>query len=107
MNIGKLYKIKDGKLEDWRTWCQKLQLGLRGQATATLSEEAVLFEVFTNFQLLNTWYALGLTIEDSSKIVGKPDMSNPINIEHRRIKKDCLEPVTESELGYWLSVYGS
>ncbi len=103
MNIGKLYKIKKDKLDDWKTWCHRLQIDLRDQAVATLSQEGVLFEVFTNFEMFGNWYALGLTINDpSSEIFHISDLSNPINIEHRRVKKDCLEPAGESELGYWL-----
>ncbi|MBL7488395.1 hypothetical protein I6A60_07185 [Frankia sp. AgB1.9] len=98
-----LYKVKKGKLDQWLAWCETVDTSRRQEAAATLDEEGLEYEFFTTFKLSNGWYAMGASINDSSKGGGEVDRARPINREHAFQKRDCLEPVHRGDFSYFLA----
>ena len=79
-----LFKIKEGKGEQWEAWCVELQRR-SGEASQTLQQENSSKEMCIRYGE----YVLGV-----SEYFGDPkptDMTNPLNIEHRRQREECLE----------------
>lgn len=94
MYFGRLYKIKDGKLEKIRDWFNKLNTDLRDEAIATFSHEGVQREVFALFKGSNKeYYVVGLN--EASGIPKQGDPSVQINQEHAAIKLECLEAISD------------
>lgn len=87
-----LFKIKEGKREDWRNWCTEL-MRRKNEALKTLKQENSSREIC----ILHGDYVFGI-----SEYFAEPqptDMSIELNIEHRQRLRDCLEKV-EHEITY-------
>lgn len=96
-----LFRIKEGRLNQWNEWCLRLNTQLSTQAAETLVYENILSEAFFNFELEESWYSLGVSFaEDSHE---RPPQENlAINIEHKKQKQECLEFVTRGTAAYSL-----
>lgn len=92
-----LFRVKPGKLDQWKAWCEKLQTTLYSQAIETLTEEKLRQEV-----------AILLTIDDEYYVVGcmegknyvAPNAARDINREHQRHKSECLDKVSQADILY-------
>jgi hypothetical protein len=95
-----IFRIKDGKLNQWTEWCQQINEALRDRAEATLKDEGILYEFFITFEINGSHYTLGAEITPNGTDPKTADSTNPINEEHRRMKKDCLELVAKGDFAY-------
>ena len=84
----KLFRIKPGKKELLLAWGRRLQED--PEALETLREEGISFEGFFFFHFNGEDYAIG--ISDNPNPL--PASNRPINQEHKRVLKECLESVT-------------
>lgn len=85
--MTKYFKVKDGKLDLWRSWCSLLSTTLKEQAIATLREENCLME---RMVLLDSGLILAEGEYSGEK---KPaDMTVPLNVVHRELFLECLDP---------------
>ncbi len=94
---ARVYKIQSGKLEQWKSWCEKLNTSLRDEAKSTIKEEGGTFESVLVFSLGDDWYTVGI-----SDAVKSGNMDRAINQEHQRQKKECLESGVSVEVFYSL-----
>jgi hypothetical protein len=85
---GNLFKIKEGKIDIWKEWCNELNTSLRNDAIATLKEEGNVQEVFVVFELNGDFYTIGLAEGQNL-----PATNKEINIKHKAISKECLEKI--------------
>jgi hypothetical protein len=89
-----LWKIKAGKLDVFRDWMNQLKDVRREEALATFGHESITREVFVLFSdSEGNHYVLGFN--EASISPKSPDLSIPINVEHKKIKEECLEPITD------------
>ncbi|HET8574891.1 MAG TPA: DUF6176 family protein [Candidatus Paceibacterota bacterium] len=92
----KIFKIKEGKLEQWKQWCKELETSRRGEAIETLRDEGVTREGCLLFQIGTDNYVVGFA-------EGNPHPSDPtlsINQEHKRHREECLESVVSTQVLY-------
>lgn len=85
-----LYKIKEGKLDQWNDWYLKLTTIHKEEALKTLEEENITLEAFITFEIDNNFYTLGFNITKKGGAKSS-NKENPLNIEHNKNKKECLE----------------
>ncbi|MBI4090202.1 MAG: hypothetical protein HY421_02250 [Candidatus Kerfeldbacteria bacterium] len=97
-----IYRIKPRKLKTWRAWCHALDTRLRANALHTLKEEKSTIEFFINFKIGQNWYALGSQIG----MLKPSNVKREINRKHRKIRLECLEPISRAEYGYFLQLRG-
>jgi hypothetical protein len=94
MNFSKLFKVKEGKLGDLKEWFDVLSGDRTEEARATFEYENVTREVFVLFVGYDGKnYVIGC-----NEVNGEPKSGNPevkINQEHNRVKKECLESISE------------
>jgi len=93
---GNFFKIKEGKLEAWKKWCEELSGPLREEAT--LKEEKVSREAFIHFKIDDHDYVIGLG--DGEAL---PATLKEINLRHKAISRECLEYVGKVSNLYDLS----
>jgi hypothetical protein len=95
MRFSKIFKVKEGKLDDLKQWFGVLSGERKEEAIATFEYENVSREVFALFQDEDGFhYVVGL-----NEVVGEPKKGDPevkINQEHTKILKDCLEPISDN-----------
>ncbi len=96
-----LFKVKPGKLGQWKAWCEKIQNQLRDEAVKTLLEEGVRQEAAMLFELEGSHYVLGFMDADT---LAPANEAHEINRQHRLQKKECLEKVSRVETLYYLAV---
>jgi hypothetical protein len=93
-----LLKIKENKKDQWKHWCNLLMTTRKKEALESLKKENVLSEECYFLKINDVDYLLGVvTYEGELK---KADMSMPINQEHDKQKKECLEFVDNLEEGF-------
>ena len=81
-------------MDTFKDWMSQLNGPRKEEATATFAYEHVTREVFALFKGSDGHhYVIGLN-EASDLRPGDPDV--PINQEHNAIKRECLEPFSES-----------
>lgn len=91
---GIVIKIKKGKEEVWREWCNKIQNDYADQAIETLKEERCIQELFAIFPLNGAWYTIGMS-------EGECFPSNKeieLNKIHNQKKQECLDPEFKSRI---------
>ena len=103
MLFGKVFKIKEGKLDAWKAWCRELQTTYAAEGKKTLVEEGVEAEGFLIFIVGEDAYTLGFAYAPQEP---KPaNLENELNVLHRQKKLECLEaPAAGVDGGYFLSV---
>lgn len=93
-----LFKIKEGKFEQWKNWCHLLMTQYKDEAIETLKEEGLSHESFAIFSIDGNYYTLAMVEGDA-----KPtNMERELNQKHRTVKKECLERIDSIEMGYEL-----
>ena len=93
-----LFKIKEGKLEVWKAWCNLLMTTHKEEAIETLKEEGLTYESSLIFSIDGKYYTLAM-IEGEEK---PTNMERELNQKHRAMKKECLEGIETLEIGYEL-----
>ncbi len=87
-----LYKILPGKRDQWLAWCQELETR-KSEVLESLRQENCARE---------TWVVFGeyvvAHVEFLPDGLQKSD-DRPLNLEHRRQRKECLEKIEESSDG--------
>ena len=96
---GNLFKIKEGKVDTWKAWCNELNTTLREDALITIKEEGNTQEVFVIFNLNDEWYTIGLGEGENV-----PATDREINKKHRAISKECLEKIGKVSCLYNLKI---
>ncbi len=96
MYKGNIFKIKKGKLAQWKRWCNLLATKYKKEAIETLKEENVTHEIFLIFSINKQYYTVGMT-----KGEAKPaNMERKLNQKHKIMKKECLKRINSIEIGY-------
>lgn len=91
-------KVKEGKLDLWKEWAEKLEVSLREEALDTLIEEEVTCEFGALINLEGVQYVLGYM---EGEILGA-NMDREINQKHKAMREECLEYVDRAEFLYHL-----
>ena len=97
-----LLKVKEGKLETWREWCNVLENTRREEAKETLLGEKVTEELCVLIDLNGAPHVVGFMEGEMLPA----DMSREINQKHDMMKKECLEYAGEGESLYHLKETG-
>lgn len=84
-----LFKIKEGKLDQWKQWCIELATTKKEEALETLKEEKILIEGFKLFCIGTDYYTIGYAFFNES--IQKANGEKEINIIHKKNKTECLE----------------
>jgi len=95
-----VFKIKEGKTQQWKDWCVKLNTIYRTEAIETLKEEKVTQEAFFFFTINNQDYTMSMV--DGEALPSTT--TRELNIEHRKNYKECLEKVSTVEVLYHLKL---
>jgi Family of unknown function (DUF6176) len=98
----RLFKVKEGKLPQWLTWCEQLSTSLQDEARATIRDEGASHEFSIIFELAGVHYVMGCMLTDAGLEPRPSDSSQAINQEHRRMRQECLEYVGKVDYGYFL-----
>ncbi|MDO8571242.1 MAG: DUF6176 family protein [bacterium] len=85
-----IYKIKEGKLDQWKNWCLKLNSTLRNEAIQTLKEENLTMEGFFLFKINNEHYTVGLSYAEGESSLA---LDSDLNNMHKKMKNECLEKI--------------
>lgn len=96
-----LFKIREGKLDQWKQWCALLATRVE-EARATLQDEHASREYCVLFQVDDTHYVYGTT--EYSADPQDADMTKSLNTEHRAQVQECLERVARGQELYDISV---
>ncbi len=90
-----LFKVKKGKLNQWKQWCNLLMAERKQEALESFKYENVESELCYTFRVGNTDYVLGeISFNGEYK---KSNMDLKINQDHHKNKKECLEYISELE----------
>ncbi len=94
MYFSRIWKIKEGKLDTFKSWMNQLSATRRDEAIATFAHEHITREIFVLFKGNDgNYYVIGLN--EATEFPKQGDPSVPINEEHKAIRQECLEPITE------------
>ncbi len=98
MHFSKLFKIKEEKVEKIRDWFAQLSGLRRAEAIATFGYENITREAFVIFKGTDgNQYVTGFNeITENATEPGPSDKTVSINLEHKAIMRECLEPISES-----------
>lgn len=99
---ARLFRVKEGKLDQWLAWCQRLNGELRDEAAATLKDEGIRDEFFITFEIDRVHYTLGAVLTPNGETPKPADSSVAINAEHKRLKRECLELVGKGDFSYFI-----
>lgn len=95
MHFSKIFRVKAGKLETLKEWFAVLSTERKDEAVATFAYENVTREVFVSFKGNDgEHYVIGCNEVSGVRKQGDPEVK--INQEHNRVKRDCLEPISEN-----------
>ena len=90
-----LLRVKEGKLDTWKTWCVFL-VRHESEILDTLKSENCVRETGILFELEGNYYVYG-----AMEFLGEPkqaDFTVEINRQHRETLRDCLELVSKGEI---------
>lgn len=87
--------MKEGKLDTLKEWFKVLSEERKEEAVATFAYENVEREVFVLFKGNDgESYVIGFNEVNGEHKKGDPDVK--INQEHKRIRLECFEPISEN-----------
>jgi hypothetical protein len=98
MLIGALFKIKENKLETWKSW-ELFLMQNKSQVVDTLIEEKMLMEGSMTFEIEKENYVILFGYHEEPLL---PTTEKEINIKHKATKKECLEYVGKINPGYFV-----
>ena len=94
MYFSRIFKVKEGKLENIKDWFNQLSTSRKEEAVATFQYEGVTREVFVLFKGNDgNHYVIGFN--EALDVPKKSDPSVLINQQHTAIKQECLEPISD------------
>ena len=94
MYLSRIFKVREGKLDKITEWFTLLRTTRSKEAVATFECEGVSREVWALFKGIDgNHYVIGLN--EAEGIPQKGDLSIQINQEHRAMKEECLEPISD------------
>lgn len=97
MYFSRIFKVKEGKLDKLKEWFNILDSERREEAISTFSFEKVTREVFVLFKgNSGDYYVIGLNETEDGNEPGPSDPNVKINIEHKEVKRECLESISEN-----------
>lgn len=96
-----IFRVKEGKVDEWIRWCHRLESDLHDEAMNTLMEERITEEFCALAWIGDTAYVFGFVTGEMLP----PNMARSINVEHKKLKTECLEFVSEAEVMYQFNVY--
>lgn len=95
MQISKIFRVKEGKLDELKKWFSVLGNERKEEAIATFSYENVEREVFVLFKGSDGQdYLIGLNEVNGELKKGDPEVR--INQEHRKVMAECLERISDN-----------
>lgn len=93
---GAIFRVKKGRLDQWRAWCHELETSFREDALDSLRQEQIIQEAAFLFEIEGEYYVLGFMNGE-----GLPaDMTKEVNIKHKQAKEECLERVSDITVLY-------
>jgi|GEM_PF-1557063 len=90
-----LFKVKEGKLDQWKQWCFLLTTARNKEATDSLCGENALEEEWILFSVGADHYVYASTSYFDTPLPS--DKTLAINQEHIQQRQDCLECVARGE----------
>ncbi len=94
MYISNIYKIKDGKLDQVKSWCMTLNGERRIEALINYAYEDISREMLVIFKGKDkNYYAIDLN-ETKARSQDR-DQDVPINKDQTALKKECFEAISE------------
>jgi hypothetical protein len=94
-----VFKVREGKLNLWRSWSAELMGGLREEALDTLKEENAVAEFGALAEIGGAHYVIGY-MEGEDMVPA--NMDREINRKHKAMREECLEYVSNGEFLYHL-----
>lgn len=82
-----LFKVREGKLSDWESWCDTLR-EREGEAKETMRYERCTYERAVAYKRNGDWYVVGSSQFDGA--LRKADMNIELNQKHQEAKETCL-----------------
>lgn len=95
LSFSKLWRVKEGKADIFRAWMAEMDGSRRDEALATFDYENVTREVFAMFRG-GDGNDYVVAFNESNGPVGPSDPSVPINVEHKAIRNECLEAISDA-----------
>jgi L-rhamnose mutarotase len=92
-----IFKLKKGKVGEFKEWAEVLKTELYDEAIASLAEENCTHEIFELFQVNDEFYIVA-HMEGENILPSNPEKE--INIRHREVMKECIEKKIETETLY-------
>lgn len=89
----KLLKVKPGKEQEWRDWCNELNTTRRVEAKTSLKEENLLREGCYMFKRSDDIFVVGFMEWEGERYLGQ----DKITQEHFAKIKECLDSIDTGE----------
>lgn len=93
IKFSKLFEVKVGKVQVLKDWLVTLGAVRKKEALATFAYENITREVFVLFKGDDRKCYVA-AFNEMSGIHRKEDPTVQINKEHKRIREECLEPIS-------------
>lgn len=94
MQFSKLYKVKEGKIDILKQWFTILSNERKKEAIDTFAHEHITREIFIMFNG-NDGHSYVLGCNETDGNMKKGDQTVPINQDHAKVKRECLESISE------------
>jgi hypothetical protein len=95
MRFSKIFRVKEGKLDELKHWFEVLSNERKEEAVATFEYENVSREIFALFKGEDgDDYVIGLNEVTGEHRKGDPEVK--INQEHTKTMNECLEPISDN-----------
>ena len=94
-----LWKVKEGKREEWLEWCKGIMTNYE-EAAETLKEEQLIEERCVLFDVGDESYLVYFHQPEEGKQKLPANMEKEINRMHFKKMEECLERCTEKTEGY-------
>lgn len=88
MNRYGLFKVKRGKLNQWKQWCFELDTFRRKSALQTLKRENSSREYYVHVAVGRDHYVVASSEYFAPRVA--QDETEPLNKKHKEMLKDCL-----------------
>lgn len=95
--MTRYFKVKDGQLATLKAWCHLLMSTLKGEAEVTLREENLISESMTLLRhpITQEYFVRGDSVSNGEIL--PTNLERPINVIHRYILKQCIEPTEQKD----------
>ena len=90
MSRLRVHKLKKDKVKTFLDWAKRLSTDLAEEARLSIIEEQVIHEHFGMVEIAGEFY---LVSNMEGENILPPNLDRPINVEHRKILKDCTDVI--------------